>query len=593
MTELAIGTEFAGLRLESIAGRGGMGVVYRAKDLRLERTVAVKVIAPELASNDQFRRRFEDESRIAAGLDHPNVLPVYQAGEEDGVLFIVMRFVDGEDLATMIAERGRLELRFAAQIVSQVAGALDEAHAGGLVHRDVKPANVLLRLRQGSAPEAYLTDFGLARPAASSGGLTAVGMVVGTIDYIAPEQLRRHPLLDGRADVYALGGLLYHAITGEVPYPLESDAAKILAHSTEPPPRPTSVVSTLPDALDDVVARALAKSPDDRYPSAGDLGRAFEAAVLGAQRAPKATVVAASAADPEATQVAGASPAAEQTEVGTPVAKSAAPHADGERSQHRPPIWQLLAVLGGLVLALEFPTASSDALAVALFGGVYAALVVAALMSAASRSPAAGQAMALLSAVAFGLCVGPLLLDGDSAFEDWPVVLPLVAGVLAAAAGIGLTTHDPQHRSATWGQASGGRRPALIVTLVGGLTLVGALFLNFIEDVQATPSDAGSLNPVSHTGWETFAAADLAFAMLAALVVVSGVVVLVRGSFRPWPVILVGLTAMGLMAAILVLRKHNASLSPGAWVAIAGTLTIVAGGVWGWLDARRMSLRDG
>ena len=593
MTELAIGTEFAGLRLEAVAGRGGMGVVYRARDLRLERTVAVKVITPELASDDQFRQRFEHESRIAGGLEHPNVLPVYQAGEEDGVLFMVMRFVDGEDLATLIDERGRVEPRLVSQIVSQVAGALDEAHASGLVHRDIKPANVLLRLRDGAAPLAYLTDFGLARPIVSSGGLTAAGMFVGTLDYIAPEQLKAHPLLDARTDVYALGGLLYNAITGQVPYPLDSDAAKILAHGTEPPPRPTSVVPELPAALDDVVARAMAKSPGDRYPSAGDLGRALEAAVQVLGTASDATVVP-SVADPGATEIAAARPIAERTEVATAAApRPPAPDPDGEHSPAGHPYWQLLAVLGGMVLALEFPTASSDALGIALFGGVYAALVVAALMSAATRSPAAGQAMALLSAVAFGLCAGPLLLDGDSAFDDAPVMLPLLAALLAAAAGIGLTIHDPQLRSMTWGQTSAGRRPALFVTLAGGLAMVGAMFLNFIEDVQAAPKDPGDLDPVSHSGWETFAAADLAFAMLAAIVVVTAVVVMVRGRFRPWPVILVGLTAVGLMAAILVLRKHDTSLSPGAWVAIAGTLTVVAGGLWGWLDARRLSLRDG
>lgn len=256
-----------------------MGAVYVAQQVRLERRVALKVIAPELAQDAGFRERFERESRIAASIDHPNVVPVYEAGEADGLLYIAMRYVPGSDLKNLIAERTRLDPQYAAGLTAQIAAALDAAHARGLVHRDIKPGNILLeRLPDGD--RAYLSDFGLTKRIASGSALTKTGVVVGTLDYIAPEQLQGGPI-DARSDVYALSCLLFHALTGRVPYPRADDMAKMYAHAHMPPPSVTDEVPGLSPALGQVIARGMAKDPSERYVSAGDLGRAATAAVTG------------------------------------------------------------------------------------------------------------------------------------------------------------------------------------------------------------------------------------------------------------------------------------------------------------------------
>jgi hypothetical protein len=276
VAEVAIGSEFAGHRIDAVAGRGGMGVVYRATHLALNRPVALKLIAPELAEDEGFRTRFKQESMTAASIDHPNVIPIYHAGEEDGQLYITMRYVDGTDLRAMIAERGKLDPHLAAEIISQTASALDAAHARGLVHRDVKPANVLIA-NAGGEVHAYLTDFGLTKSASAESGMTKTGMFVGTLDYIAPEQLQGAPL-DARADVYALGCVLYQSLTGNVPYPRDTEPAKIWAHMSEPPPSVTQNRSDVPAQFEEIVRRAMAKDPNDRYLSTGDVGRAALAA---------------------------------------------------------------------------------------------------------------------------------------------------------------------------------------------------------------------------------------------------------------------------------------------------------------------------
>jgi serine/threonine protein kinase len=261
----------AGYRIEAVVGRGGMGVVYRASQLALERPVAIKLIATERAQDPVFRERFEREARLAASIEHVNVIPVYEAGEDDGLLYIVMRLVDGIDLAQVLDRGGALEPARAARLVAQLAAALDAAHARGLVHRDVKPANVLLTLDE---PEhLYLTDFGVAREIGAGAGLTNAGGWVGTLDYLAPEQIRGEPA-DAAGDLYALAGLLYHCLTGEVPFPRGSDAAKLWAHVNAPPPAPSALRPELPGAIDDVVARGLAKDPGERYSGATDLARA-------------------------------------------------------------------------------------------------------------------------------------------------------------------------------------------------------------------------------------------------------------------------------------------------------------------------------
>src|SRR4051812_17594322 len=209
-------TEIAGYRIDSVAGRGGMGIVYRATDVHLERQVALKVISGELAEDEDFRRRFKRESRLAASLRHPNVVTVFAAGEQAGLLYIAMDYIEGTDLKALLTGRGgALDLPLATEVIKQVASALDAAHAKALVHRDVKPANVLIAIVDGGH-NAYLTDFGLTKDMSSESGMTKTGMFLGTLDYAAPEQIEGRPL-DARTDVYALGCMLYELLTGRVP----------------------------------------------------------------------------------------------------------------------------------------------------------------------------------------------------------------------------------------------------------------------------------------------------------------------------------------------------------------------------------------
>ncbi|MET0305443.1 MAG: serine/threonine-protein kinase [Solirubrobacterales bacterium] len=277
--DLSAGDEFAGYRIERSLGRGGMGVLYLAVEPGLERHVALKLIAPEAAADEVFARRFAEESRIAASIEHPNVVPIYAAGEENGIPFIAMRYVSGSDLGRRLSREGRLEPATAAALIAQVGNGLDAIHAAGLVHRDVKPANVLLS-ETGGGDHAYITDFGVARNVATESGLTQTGRFVGTLDYVAPEQISGVDV-DARADVYALGCLLFKLLTGDVPYPREGEAARLYAHLNDPPPAPSLHATAVPMALDDVAIRAMSKEPGDRYPSAGDLGRAAVAALSG------------------------------------------------------------------------------------------------------------------------------------------------------------------------------------------------------------------------------------------------------------------------------------------------------------------------
>jgi serine/threonine protein kinase len=274
---LEIGSEVGGYRVDDAAGRGGMGVVYRATDLRLKRTVAIKVIAAELASDRDFRERFSRETEIAAQIEHPHVIPLYGAGETDtGQLYLVMRYIEGINMAELIGQYGRLDERLSAQLVSQIASALDAAHVQGLVHRDIKPANVLIAGGPGEY-HAYLTDFGLAKQAKSTTGLTAHGMMVGTIDYMAPEQADGSAI-DLRADVYALGCVLFESLAGRPPYDGPTDVAKLVAKVSEPPPLVSQTVAGVSPEFDAIIAHALARDPDERYRSAGELGRAALAA---------------------------------------------------------------------------------------------------------------------------------------------------------------------------------------------------------------------------------------------------------------------------------------------------------------------------
>jgi serine/threonine protein kinase len=272
--ELAPGSDFGDWRIDQLIARGGMGIVYRATDKRLNRPVAIKLIADDRATDSGFRERFEREAQLTAAIDHPNVIPVYAAGEIDGQLYLATRFVDGTDLHQRLRRDGPFDPERAADVVQQVAEALDAAHAAGLVHRDVKPANVLL-----SGRHAYLSDFGLTRSVEATAQLTDTGERLGTVDFMSPEQLRGQRI-DARSDVYALGCLLFTVLTGKTPFQRGTAAATITAHLESPPPR-ASDYPGVPDEFDEVVARALEKDPDRRYPSAGDLGRAAVGASRG------------------------------------------------------------------------------------------------------------------------------------------------------------------------------------------------------------------------------------------------------------------------------------------------------------------------
>ncbi|KDN79650.1 serine/threonine protein kinase [Streptomyces olindensis] len=277
-----IGQQIAGYRIEQEIGRGGMAVVYRARDLRLERTVALKLLAPELARNDTFRRRFTHESRAAAAIDHPHIVPVFEAGETDGVLYIAMRYVAGSDLRHVLDREGPLPPATAVRVAAQVASALDAAHEHGLVHRDVKPGNILVaRGTDSDHPEhVYLTDFGLTKKSLSLTGFTTVGQFVGTLDYVAPEQISGKPV-DARCDVYGFACVVYETLAGHPPFRRDDDMALLWAHQYDAPPPLTEARPDIPAQADPVFAKALAKSPDGRYPSCLDFVAALRAATTG------------------------------------------------------------------------------------------------------------------------------------------------------------------------------------------------------------------------------------------------------------------------------------------------------------------------
>ena len=269
------GSLVAGYRLESQVGAGGMAVVFRARDERLGRLVALKILSPALASDQAFRRRFIAESRAAAAVDDPHIIPVYEAGEASGALFIAMRFVKGGDLRLILQREGPLPPDRAAAFISPVASALDAAHGAGLVHRDVKPANILVDARPGRPDHVYLSDFGVVKGASSSVSLTAAGQFLGTPNYSAPEQIQGLAV-DGRADQYALACVTYQLLTGALPFERDQDMAVLLAHVSAPPP---SLGAGLPEAADRVLARALAKVPEKRYGSCQDFADALREAL--------------------------------------------------------------------------------------------------------------------------------------------------------------------------------------------------------------------------------------------------------------------------------------------------------------------------
>jgi hypothetical protein len=272
---LAAGSQIAGYTIEEQIGRGGMAVVYRASDRRLNRPVALKILAPELATDSAYRQRFLREMRSAAAVDHPNIVPVFDAGEADGALYIAMRYVDGSDVRTLLEAEHRLPAARATRLITQAASALDEAHSRGLVHRDVKPGNMLIGSAQ--PDHLYLSDFGLSKQRVTSSPLTLTGQFLGTLDYMAPEQIEGHPT-DGRADLYALGCTAFEMLGGQPPYRRDEGLAVMWAQVSAPIPSLHALRPDLPPAVDPVIASALAKAPDDRYPSCMAFARALTAA---------------------------------------------------------------------------------------------------------------------------------------------------------------------------------------------------------------------------------------------------------------------------------------------------------------------------
>src|SRR6266568_2240579 len=277
LTDFSAGSRIAGYRLEEQIGRGGTAVVFRAQDERLQRQVALKILSPALAEDEEFRHRFIRESRSAAAVDDPHIVPVFEAGDANGVLFIAMRYVPSGDAGTLVRRLGPLPIARAAAIISAVASALDAAHAAGLVHRDVKPANMLVDSRAGRPDHVYLSDFGLTKSGQSSAIQTGTGHFMGTPTYCAPEQIRGQQV-DARADEYALACAAFVLLSGEPPFLRDEGMALLYAHLSEPPPRLTSRRQDLPAAVDEVLLRALAKTPADRYSSCGEFADELRAA---------------------------------------------------------------------------------------------------------------------------------------------------------------------------------------------------------------------------------------------------------------------------------------------------------------------------
>lgn len=345
-----IGSAVAGYRLDALIGRGGMSVVYLAEHVRLGRKVALKLLAPALSKDESFRARFERESQRAAEIDHPNIIPVYDAGEADGELYIAMKYVAGSDLKELIAREGSLSVSRALFLLEQAAAALDAAHDRDLIHRDVKPANILV---EEHSERVYVTDFGVVKHTLTR-GQTRTGFFIGTTDYAAPEQIEARDV-DARTDVYSLGCVLYECLSGSPPFDRGADIAVMHAHLTQPPPLLSAARGDLPKSLDRTITRAMAKDPDERFSTCTELMQAARAAALSAHtrdheaRAPSAPTIASGA--PVAGAEAAADPAIAGTAAAQPPAEAAATGA--ETGAAPPP-----ATAGGAPPAESPPTAA-------------------------------------------------------------------------------------------------------------------------------------------------------------------------------------------------------------------------------------------
>jgi tRNA A-37 threonylcarbamoyl transferase component Bud32 len=329
-TKFERGYVFAGYRIDELIGRGGMGMVYRATNVALNRIYALKVLAPELLEDERFQERFRREIRVAASLQHPNVVGIHYAGEHEGLLFLAMDYVHGTDLREILKKSGALHPERAVELLSQAASAIDAAHARGLIHRDVKPANILITVKDGEE-RAYLTDFGVAKRFDTVADLTATGVVVGTVDYMAPEQITGGHV-DARTDIYALGCVFFQMLSGHVPYERDNSVAKLFAHVSDPPPSIEGELAELYPTFGQVVEKAMAKDPADRYLSAGDFLRDAAAALRGRRYSGPASVVAVGEAKPSASAGGEATGLAGSTQL-----KGLRPPAPGEQQAGVPP----------------------------------------------------------------------------------------------------------------------------------------------------------------------------------------------------------------------------------------------------------------
>jgi hypothetical protein len=354
ITGLEAGSRIAGYRLEERIGQGGMAVVFRARDEQLDRTVALKVLAPALANDAGFRRRFSSESRAAAAIDDPHIVPVFTAGEADGVLFIAMRYVAGGDAQSLLNRDGPLPPGRVVTIISPVASALDAAHRAGLVHRDVKPSNMLMDVLPGRPDHVYLSDFGLSKAVASTSGITGAGVILGTLAYMSPEQIRGQPAGD-RADQYSLACSAFELLAGAPPFRRDEPTAVMYAHLSEPPPRLTTLRAGLPAAVDGVLSRALAKEPGDRYASCGRFADALRDALGFHRYRPDPTARAAATQPLAESRGTGGAPAAESSIRVAPGAIAAPDEASVDtgsgRSRRPRRRWRLVAVAAVILAA--------------------------------------------------------------------------------------------------------------------------------------------------------------------------------------------------------------------------------------------------
>jgi hypothetical protein len=433
--KLERGSVIGGYRIDELIGSGGMGLVYRATNLALNRIYALKVLPPALAGNEQYRERFKREMRLAASLHHPHVVGIHYAGEQDGTLFFVMDFIYGTDLRQVLQTGGALHPDRAVELLTQITSALDAAHARGLVHRDVKPANVLITVRDGEE-SAYLTDFGVAKRSDVASDLTATGVAVGTVDYMAPEQIRGGRT-DARTDVYALGCVFFQMLTGTVPYDRANSIEKLFAHVHEPPPPLEDSLTELYPAFRPVIETAMAKDRDTRYLSAGDFARDAAAALRGLRYAGPPTSVATGEAtplpgaageaapvelsQPETTAAASGLPETDPAAAPLPTAPPASPGATPPPAAPPPPATPPAAA--GSPARRRFPykwAVAAGALLVA--GGVAAAIALSSGGGGTSAPPSAVQGLPFASAAqpvptnrVTGSGTGSLQLVGDTA----------------------------------------------------------------------------------------------------------------------------------------------------------------------------------